>query len=89
MALLGSLIILCFFMLLGGAAWTVFMSVFNIIVQELAPDWVRSRVLAFYLFVFQGSVAGGSTALGIIGCDQPYFRNRILMMGPFSSRLSM
>jgi hypothetical protein len=53
-------------MLLGGAAWTVFMSGFNILVQKLAPDWVRSRVLAFYLFVFQGSVALGSTVWGFV-----------------------
>jgi MFS family permease len=53
-------------MLLGGAAWTVFMSGFNILVQKLAPDWVRSRVLAFYLFVFQGSVAFGSMVWGFV-----------------------
>ena len=29
------------------------MSPFNIMVQELAPDWVRARVLAVYLFAFQ------------------------------------
>jgi MFS family permease len=48
----------------GGAAWTVFMSVFNTLVQNLAPDWVRARVLAIYLFVFQGSVALGSAIWG-------------------------
>ncbi len=53
-------------MLFGGAAWTIFMSVFNVVVQKLAPAWVRSRVLAFYLFVFQGSVAAGSTLWGIV-----------------------
>jgi Transmembrane secretion effector len=42
------------------------MSLFNIMVQELAPDWVRARVLAVYLFVFQGSVAVGSTLWGYI-----------------------
>jgi hypothetical protein len=42
------------------------MSLFNIIVQELAPDWVRARVLAVYLFVFQGSVAFGSTLWGYV-----------------------
>jgi hypothetical protein len=47
--------------LFGGAAWTVFMSVFNILIQKLAPDWVRARVLATYLLVFQGSIALGST----------------------------
>jgi MFS family permease len=66
LALLRSPVILCFLMLLGGASWTAVMSLFNIMVQELAPDWVRARVLAVYLFVFQGSVAIGSTLWGYI-----------------------
>jgi MFS family permease len=65
-ALLRSPVILCFMMLLGGTSWTAVMSLFNIMVQELAPDWVRARVLAVYLFVFQGSVAVGSTLWGYI-----------------------
>jgi len=56
--------ILCAFLCFGGAAWTIFMSVFNTLVQQLAPDWVRARVLSVYLFVFQGSVAIGSAAWG-------------------------
>jgi MFS family permease len=66
MAFVRSKVALVPLMLLGGAAWTVFMSGFNILVQKLAPDWVRSRVLAFYLFVFQGSVALGSTVWGFV-----------------------
>ncbi len=65
LATLRRLPLLCFLILLGGAAWTVFMSTFNTLVQNLAPDWVRARVLAIYLFVFQGSVALGSTLWGI------------------------
>src|ERR1700722_2885483 len=65
-ALLRSPVILCFLMLLGGASWTAIMSLFNIMVQELAPDWVRARVLAVYIFVFQGSVAAGSTLWGYV-----------------------
>jgi MFS family permease len=64
-AALRSLSILCLLMLLGGAAWTVFMSLFNTMVQNLAPDWVRARVLAVYMFVFQGSVALGSMLWGL------------------------
>jgi MFS family permease len=56
--------ILSFFSLLGGAAWTIFMSVFNTLIQRLAPDWVRARVLAVYLFVFQGSLTIGSAFWG-------------------------
>ena len=65
-ALLRSPVVLCLMMLLGGVSWTAVMSLFNIMVQELAPDWVRARVLAVYLFVFQGSVAAGSTLWGYI-----------------------
>jgi MFS family permease len=56
--------ILCIVLCFGGAAWTIFMSVFNTLVQHLAPDWVRARVLSVYLFVFQGSVAVGSAVWG-------------------------
>src|ERR1700733_6892927 len=34
--------------------------------QKLAPDWVRARVLAVYLFAFQGSVTIGSTLWGVV-----------------------
>jgi MFS family permease len=63
-ATLHSLAILCTLMLFGGSAWTVFMSIFNTMIQSLAPDWVRARVMASYLFVFQGSVTIGSTLWG-------------------------
>ncbi len=66
LALLRTPVVLWVLMLFGGAAWTVFMSLFNIMVQSLAPDWVRARVLAVYLFVFQGSVAVGSTLWGFV-----------------------
>jgi MFS family permease len=63
-ALVPQLWILCFFSFFGGAAWTIFMSVFNTLIQRLAPDWVRARVLAVYLFVFQGSMTVGSVLWG-------------------------
>jgi hypothetical protein len=66
LALLRSPAILCVLMLIGGASWTSIMSLFNIMVQELAPDWVRARVLAVYLFAFQGSVTAGSTLWGFV-----------------------
>lgn len=64
-ALLHNLWILSLFSFLGGVAWTIFMSVFNTLIQRLAPDWVRARVLAVYLFVFQGSMALGSVLWGV------------------------
>jgi MFS family permease len=66
LALLRVPAVLCVLMLFGGASWTSIMSLFNIMVQELAPDWVRARVLAVYLFVFQGSVTIGSTLWGVV-----------------------
>ena len=66
LALLRSPEILCLLMLIGGVSWTAIMSLFNIMAQELAPDWVRARVLAVYLFVFQGSVGAGSTLWGYV-----------------------
>ncbi len=63
--LLHRLALLSVLMIFGGGAWTVCMSLFSTIIQSLAPDWVRARVLSIYLFVFQGSVALGSTLWGL------------------------
>ena len=63
-ALVPQLWVLCVFSFFGGTAWTIFMSVFNTLIQLLAPDWVRARVLAVYLFVFQGSMTLGSVLWG-------------------------
>lgn len=41
-------------MLIGGAAWIIFISLLSALVQRLAPDWVRARVLAVFLLAFQG-----------------------------------
>ena len=53
-------------MLIGGAAWIVFISLVTALVQKLAPDWVRARVLAVFILVFQGAMAGGSAVWGAI-----------------------
>jgi len=53
-------------MLIGGAAWISFISLFNVQVLNQAPDWVRARVLAVSLLVFQGGVAAGSAAWGAL-----------------------
>lgn len=79
-AALRNLPLLCVLMLFGGAAWTVFMSLFNTMIQNLAPDWVRARVLAAYLFVFQGSVAIGSTLWGF-AAEHTSVRTALLISG--------
>jgi MFS family permease len=53
-------------LLIGGAAWISFISLFNVQVLNQAPDWVRARVLAVSMLVFQGALAGGSAAWGAI-----------------------
>ena len=53
-------------MLMGGAAWIVFISLISALIQNLAPDWVRARVLAVYILISQGSMAIGSAAWGAV-----------------------
>jgi len=53
-------------MLTGGAAWVVFISLVSTLLQNLAPDWVRARVLAIFILVYQGSFALGSAAWGAV-----------------------
>jgi MFS family permease len=53
-------------MLVGGAAWVIFISLINSLVQNLAPDWVRARVLAIFILVYQGSYALGTAAWGAV-----------------------
>ena len=53
-------------MLIGGAAWIVFISLFNVLVLNHTPEWVRARVLAVSMLVFQGAMAAGSAAWGAL-----------------------
>jgi len=53
-------------LLVGGAAWIIFISLINALVQNLAPDWVRARVLAIFILVYQGSYALGTAAWGAV-----------------------
>ena len=50
--------------LVSGAAWVLFISLINALVQNLAPDWVRARVLAIFTLVYMGSFALGSAVWG-------------------------
>jgi MFS family permease len=53
-------------MLIAGAAWISFISLFNVQVLNQTPDWVRARVLSVSMLVFQGAVAAGSATWGAI-----------------------
>jgi MFS family permease len=57
-------VLLGLLMLIAGAAWISFLSLFNVQVLNQAPDWVRARVLAVSMLVFQGAVAAGSAVWG-------------------------
>src|SRR5439155_5870226 len=61
---LGGLVIV---MLVGGAAWILFISLVSALVQSLAPDWVRARVLAVFMLISQGGMAAGSAVWGSVG----------------------
>jgi MFS family permease len=56
--------------LISGAAWVLFISLVNALVQNLAPDWVRARVLAIFTLVYMGSFALGSAAWGGVAQHQ-------------------
>ena len=60
MALLGIVLIA------AGAGWIVFISLISALVQTLAPDWARARVLAVFILVFQGGSAAGSAVWGAV-----------------------
>lgn len=53
-------------MMMGGVAWLTAMSTFNVCAQTTPPQPLRARALAFYLLVFQGSLAVGSSFWGEI-----------------------
>lgn len=53
-------------MLAGGAAWIVFLSLYNVTILNLSPDWVRARVAGVWIMVFQAAVAGGSAVWGAL-----------------------
>lgn len=63
---LNAMLPLAMTMLVAGAAWIVFISVMSALVQSLAPDWVRARVLSIFMLVFQGGLAAGSALAGVL-----------------------
>jgi hypothetical protein len=57
---LRNLPVLCLIATIGGIAWIMLVSSFNVAAQEASPTWVRARALGAYLFVYQGGTALGS-----------------------------
>ncbi|WP_322938492.1 MFS transporter [Nocardioides bizhenqiangii] len=66
LALLGELWLLAPFLVLGGIAWVVVQSTWMMLAHQALPDWVRPRVVAFLLMLFQGTQAVGALAWGAV-----------------------
>ncbi|HEY0752977.1 MAG TPA: MFS transporter [Ktedonobacteraceae bacterium] len=66
LAYLRNLPLLCLISTVGGMAWIMLVSSFNVAAQEASPTWVRARALGAYLVVYQGGTAIGSLLWGIV-----------------------
>jgi MFS family permease len=64
--LLRSVPALCAALFLGGVAWITVMPAFNVATQRVSPAWVRARMLAVYVLMFQGGLALGSALWGVV-----------------------
>lgn len=53
-------------LLLGGVAWVGVQSTWMILAHEALPSWVRPRIIALLLFLFQGTQAIGSLFWGMV-----------------------
>jgi MFS family permease len=49
-----------------GTAWVTALSSLSVAAQQTAPAWVRARVMACYLLVWFGSMAGGAVLWGAV-----------------------
>jgi MFS family permease len=63
---LRNLLLLCLIATIGGTAWIMLVSSFNVAAQEASPAWVRARALGAYLVVYQGGTAIGSLLWGVV-----------------------
>jgi MFS family permease len=66
LAYVHSFALLALALIIGGIAWISVLSALNIAAQTATPSWVRARVMAIYLLVFTGGLAGGSALWGFI-----------------------
>lgn len=57
---------LIFMMLLGGTGWIALVSSLNVATRMVVPNWIQARAIAVYLLVFQGGLAIGSIAWGVL-----------------------
>src|SRR5215469_14645781 len=66
---LRNLPLLCLIATIGGVAWIMLVSSFNVAAQEASPAWVRARALGAYLVVYQGGTAIGSLLWGALAAS--------------------
>jgi MFS family permease len=66
---LRNLLVLCLITTIGGIAWIMLVSSFNVAAQEASPTWVRARALGAYLVVYQGGTAIGSLLWGALAAS--------------------
>jgi MFS family permease len=66
---LRNLFVLCLITTIGGIAWIMLVSCFNVAAQEASPTWVRARALGAYLVVYQGGTAIGSLLWGTLAAN--------------------
>ena len=52
--------------LVGGVAWVLCLSSFNVSAQRALPGWVRARGMGFYLLTIQGGTAAGAAVWGTL-----------------------
>jgi MFS family permease len=62
--------LLCLAIVLGGAAWTIVMSLMSTLMQNLAPDWVRARAMSVFMLVYMGTWTGGSAFWGYVAAHK-------------------
>jgi MFS family permease len=53
-------------LVIAGLAWILALSIFNSLYQLTLPGWVKTRGMGWYLIAFQGGMAIGSAAFGIL-----------------------
>lgn len=66
LALIQHFALMALAMLMGGVAWMMVMTTFNVCAQMAPPAGLRARALAIYILVFQGALAFGSSGWGAV-----------------------
>lgn len=62
-------------MLVAGGGWLVFISLVSALVQTLAPDWARARILGVFILIFREAWRRAAPC-GVLSRHGPEFRRR-------------